>query len=227
MNSHKTKFDPSSFVAEIQAAPRDRVSRGEIFVMDEDVAMRETLSIALQEEGYDVVCFADGAALLSLARERTPVCMFIEVRNPDQCGLDILRKLRAEDYPAPIFIISGHGDIPMAVAAIRYGALDFIEKPFRNSDVVARVKAAMGELSRPHDADVSSKSQALRFPGCEPLTRREQQVLERLAAGVSNKEAARQLGLSARTVEGHRANIMKKVGVKNAAQLFRRVLGER
>jgi FixJ family two-component response regulator len=224
MMSHKIGFDPSGFFAGAQAVP---ASRGEIFVMDEDVAMRESLSIALQEEGYDVVCFADGAALLSLAHERAPVCMFIEVRNPDQSGLDILKKLRAEDYPAPIFIISGHGDIPMAVSAIRHGALDFIEKPFRSSDVVARVKAAMGELSRQHHADVGSKLRALHFPGCEPLTRREQEVLERLAAGVSNKEAARQLGLSARTVEGHRANIMKKVGVRNAAQLFRRVLGER
>ncbi|WP_213741523.1 response regulator [Bradyrhizobium sp. dw_411] len=217
----------SNFLGGTQDVPRDRVSRGEIFVMDEDVAMRETLSIALQEEGYDVVCFADGAALLALARERTPVCMFIEVRNPDQAGLDILKKLRAEDYPAPVFIISGHGDIPMAVAAIRHGALDFIEKPFRSTDVVARLKAAMGELSRWQQAEIRSKSPVLQFPGCEPLTRREQQVLERLAAGVSNKEAARQLGLSARTVEGHRANIMRKVGVKNAAQLFRRILGER
>jgi FixJ family two-component response regulator len=227
MNSHKIGFDPSRFVAEIQAAPRDRASRGVIFVMDEDVAMRETLSIALQEEGYDVVCFADGAALLALARERTPACMLIEVRNPDQAGLELLKKLRAEDYPAPIFIISGHGDIPMAVAAIRHGALDFIEKPFRSSDVVARLKAAMGELSRWQRAETRSKFPALQFPGCEPLTRRERQVLERLAAGVSNKEAARQLGLSSRTIEGHRANIMRKVGVKNAAQLFRRVLGER
>jgi FixJ family two-component response regulator len=135
--------------------------------------------------------------------------------------------LRAEDYPAPIFIISGHGDIPMAVAAIRHGALDFIEKPLRSGDVVARLKAAMGELSRWQQAETRSKFPVLQFPGCEPLTRRERQVLERLAAGVSNKEAARQLGLSARTVEGHRANIMRKVGVKNAAQLFRRVLGER
>jgi FixJ family two-component response regulator len=227
MNSQKIRLDQSSFLGGVQDVPRDRASRGEIFVLDEDVAMRERLSIALQEAGYEVVCFADGAALLSLARERTPVCMFIEVRNPEQSGLDMLKKLRAEDYPAPIFIISGHGDIPMAVSAIRHGALDFIEKPFRSSDVVARVKAAIGELSRWQQAETRSKLPALQFPGCEPLTRREQQVLERLAAGVSNKEAARQLGLSARTVEGHRANIMKKVGVKNAAQLFRRVLGER
>ncbi len=227
MNSQKMKLDQSSFLGDAQDVSRGRASRGEIFVMDEDVAMRETLSIALQDEGYDVVCFADGAALLAVARERTPACMFIEVRNPDQAGLELLKKLRAEDYPAPIFIISGHGDIPMAVSAIRHGALDFIEKPFRSDDVVARLKAAMGELSRWQQAETRSKLPALQFPGCEPLTRREQQVLERLAAGVSNKEAARQLGLSARTVEGHRANIMKKIGVKNAAQLFRRVLGER
>ena len=119
MNSQKIRLDQSSFLGGVQDVSRERASRGEIFVMDEDVAMRESLSIALQEEGYDVVCFADGAALLALARERTPVCMFIEVRNPDQAGLDILKKLRAEDYPAPIFIISGHGDIPMAVSAIR------------------------------------------------------------------------------------------------------------
>ena len=192
--------------------------------MDEDVAMRENLSLALQEEGFDVVCFADGAALLSQARVRTPACMFIEVRNPDQSGLDILRKLRAEDYPAPIFIMSGQADIPMAVDAIRNGALDFIEKPFRSSDIVARVKAAIGESSRHRDADNGSKILLLHLPGCEPLTRREQDVLERLVTGVSNKEAARQLGLSSRTVEGHRANIMRKIGVRNAAELIRRVL---
>ena len=223
MNSHRTRFDPSRFVAEIQAAPRDCASRGEIFVMDEDVAMRETLSIALQEEGYDVVCFADGAALLALAHERTPACMFIEVRNPDQAGLELLKKLRSEDYPAPIFIMSGHGDIPMAVEAIRNGALDFIEKPFRSSDIIARVNAAIGESSPRRKADGRSKILSLHLPGCEPLTRREQDVLEHLATGLSNKEAAHQLGLSSRTVEGHRANIMKKIGVKNATQLIRRV----
>ncbi len=139
--SHKTEFDRSGFFAEAQAAP---ACKGEIFVIDEDAAMREKLSLALQEEGYDVICFADGAALLSVARLRIPACMFIEVRNPEQSGLDILKKLRAEHYPAPIFIISGHGDVRMAVNAIRHGAHDFVEKPFHTSDVVVRVKAAIG-----------------------------------------------------------------------------------
>jgi FixJ family two-component response regulator len=116
-------------MSELDPMPRSAVSRVEIFVMDDDVAMREALSVALQEEGYDVVCFADGAALLSSARARTPACIFIEVRIPGKSGLEILRKLRAEGYPAPIFVMSGQGDIPTAVDAIRSGALDFIEKP--------------------------------------------------------------------------------------------------
>jgi FixJ family two-component response regulator len=206
--------------------PQDAVFRAEIFVMDDDAAMRETLSIALREEGYDVICFADGAALLSLARTRIPACIFLEVRIPGKSGLDILKKLRAEGYPAPIFIISAQGDIPMAVDAIRNGALDFIEKPFCSSEIIALVKAAIGTLSQPHNGDGGSKISSLHLPGRQPLTRREREVLARLAVGASNKEAGRQLGVSSRTIEGHRANIMKKFGVRNAAELIRRVLGE-
>jgi FixJ family two-component response regulator len=205
---------------------RNGASKGEIFVMDDDAAVRETLSRALQEEGYDVICFADGAALLSLARNRIPACIFLEVRLPGKSGLDILRQLRAKDYPAPIFIVSGQGDIPMAVDAIRNGALDFIEKPCRSSEIIARVKAAVGGLSQFHRSDDSSNVCSLHLPGREPLTRREREVLARLAVGASNKEAAQQLGLSPRTIEGHRSNIMKKIGVRNAAELIHRVLSE-
>jgi FixJ family two-component response regulator len=205
---------------------RNGASKGEIFVMDDDAAVRETLSLALQEEGYDVICFADGAALLSLARNRIPACIFLEVRLPGKSGLDILRQLRAKDYPAPIFIVSGQGDIPMAVDAIRNGALDFIEKPCRSSEIIARVKAAIGSLSQFHRSDDSSNVCSLHLPGREPLTRREREVLARLAVGASNKEAAQQLGLSPRTIEGHRSNIMKKIGVRNAAELIHRVLSE-
>jgi len=205
---------------------RNGASKGEIFVMDDDAAVRETLSLALQEEGYDVICFADGAALLSLARNRIPACIFLEVRLPGKSGLDILKQLRAKDYPAPIFIVSGQGDIPMAVDAIRNGALDFIEKPCRSSEIIARVKAAVGGLSQFHRSDDNSNVCSLHLPGCEPLTRREREVLARLAVGASNKEAAQQLGLSPRTIEGHRSNIMKKIGVRNAAELIHRVLSK-
>jgi FixJ family two-component response regulator len=207
--------------------PQNATARGEIFVLDDDAAMRETLTIALQEDGYDVICFVDGAALLSLARTRIPACIFLEVRIPGKSGLEILKTLHAENYPAPVFVISGQGDIPMAVDAIRNGALDFIEKPHRSSEIVARVKAAIGTLSRQlPNRNSSPKIPILHLPGREPLTRRERDVLAQLADGASNKQAGRQLGLSPRTIEGHRAKIMKKVGVRNLAELVRRVLSE-
>src|ERR1700744_4362935 len=124
-------------------------TRGEVFVVDDDPAVRETLSIVLSASGYQVICFADGAALLAVARTRSPACILLDVHIPGKSGLDILKELHAEDYPAPIFMISGHGDIAMAVSAIRGGALDFIEKPFRGSEIVARLEEAIGAYARP------------------------------------------------------------------------------
>lgn len=203
--------------------PQNAASKGEIFVIDDEEETRGILSMILQDEGYDVVCFADGAAFLSLARTRVPVCVFLEVRIPDKIGLDILKKLRSENYPAPIFMISGQGNISMAVDAIKIGAIDFIEKPFRSSEISARVKA-IDALSHAGNGDQTSKTFLPYLQGREPLTRREREVLEQITAGASNKEAGRQLGISPRTIEDHRANIMKKVGVKNAAELIRRIL---
>jgi FixJ family two-component response regulator len=205
--------------------PQNAASKGEIFVFDDEAETRESLSMVLREEGYEVICFADGAALLSLARARVPACVFLEVRIPDKFGLDILKTLRSENYPAPIFMISGQGDISMAVEAIKSGAIDFIEKPFRSSEIIARVKA-IDTLSRVGGGKRYPKTFLPYVQGREPLTRRERQVLEQIAAGASNKEAGRQLGISPRTIEDHRTNIMKKVGVKNAAELIRRVLSD-
>jgi FixJ family two-component response regulator len=204
----------------------DTDSRGEVLVMGDDVAIREALTSVLQDEGYDVVCFADAAALLSSARACIPACIFIEVHAPGTSGLDILRKLRAAEYPAPVFIVSAQADIPMAVDAIKSGASDFIEKPFCRSEIVARVRAAGDRPSRPQGDGSTRKFSALQVPGRAPLTRREQEVLARLAAGASNKEAAQELGLSSRTIEGYRASIMKKVGAKNAVELIRRIFNE-
>src|ERR1700759_4871747 len=114
-------------------------SLGEIFVVDDDPAVRDTLSMVLSAGGYEVICFADGAALLSVARSRRPAAILLDVHTPGKSGLDILRELHGEDYPAPIFMISGQGDIAMAGAAIKNGAIDFIEKPFRGSEIVARL----------------------------------------------------------------------------------------
>jgi FixJ family two-component response regulator len=199
-------------------------TRGEIFVVDDDPAVRETLSMVLSMGGYRVICFADGAALLAMARTRAPACILLDVHIPGKSGLDILKELRGEDYPAPIFMISGQGDISMAVSAIKNGALDFIEKPFRGSEIVARLNEAIGAYARRQVESNPLKATSLHFPGREPLTRREREVLGQFAAGASNKEAGRQLGISPRTIEDHRANIMKKLGARNAADLIRIVL---
>src|ERR1700716_3782340 len=139
-------------------------SRGEIFVVDDDPAVRETLSMVLSAGGYEVICFAAGAALLWEARNRPPACMLLDVHIPGKSGLDILRELHGEDYPAPIFMISGQGDIAMAVNAIKGGALDFIEKPFRGSEIVARLDEAIGAYARRHAEDSASKIASLHFP---------------------------------------------------------------
>jgi FixJ family two-component response regulator len=198
-------------------------TRGEIFVVDDDPAIRNTLNLVLSGAGYDVVCFADGAALLGVARSRTPAAILLDVHIPGKSGLDILRELRGEDYPAPIFMISGQGDIAMAVSAIKNGAIDFIEKPFRGNEIVVRVGEAVEAYAR-RQKESGSGVASLHFPGREPLTRREREVLQQFTAGASNKEAGRTLGISPRTIEDHRANIMKKLGARNAADLVRIVM---
>jgi FixJ family two-component response regulator len=205
--------------------PRDDVL-GEIYVVDDDPAVRATLATVFGAAGYSVTGFGEGASLLAAARKITPLCIILDVNIPGRSGLDILKELNAKDYPAPIFIMSGQGDIAMAVDAIRNGALDFIEKPFRGRDVVARVKMAV-ETRRhlsggPKTLDVIPGQ----FPGREPLTAREREVLGEIVIGASNKEAGRKLGISPRTIEVHRARIMEKLGARNVADLIRIVMSE-
>jgi len=198
----------------------------EIIIVDDDPAVRDALSVVFSLEGFHVTSFGDGQSLLAAARARTPSCIILDVHMPGRSGLDILRELNAQDYAAPIFIISGQGDIPMAVDAIKNGALDFIEKPFRGSDVVGRVEAAIEARERRREAGSRSDVLGLAFQGRESLTPREREVLAQIAAGASNKEAGRQLGISPRTIEVHRARIMEKLGAKNAADLVRIVMSE-
>ncbi len=195
----------------------------DILVVDDDPAIRRVLTLVFSGAGYNVICFADGASLLNHAKAETPACIILDVHIPGQSGLDILRHLNAQDYPAPIFIMSGRGDIAMAVDAIRNGALDFIEKPFRGSSVLERVEQAIAAFTH-RTADGEAASGSFHFPGREPLSRREQDVLALIVKGLSNKEAGRQLGISPRTIEDHRARIMEKLGARNAADLIRMAL---
>ena len=192
-----------------------------IFVVDDDPSVCAALSIVLRGEGYQVTSFVEGEAFLDAARARTPGCVLLDMQLPGCSGLDVLRRLNAQHYPAPVLVISGHGDIPTAIDAIRNGALDFIEKPFDAVQVAARVRAAIvaWHNNRSDDGLITRD-----FPGRERLTAREHDVLERIAHGASNKEAGRQLGISPRTVEVHRARIMEKLNAKNAADLMRIVL---
>ena len=192
----------------------------EIFVIDDDAAIRQVLTTVFTAAGYQVLCFADGAALLATAKTRIPACILLDVHIPGKSGLDILNELNAQDYPAPVLIISGQGDIPMAVGAIKGGAYDFVQKPFRGSEVVAKVKDAIDAFVR-NQAEANPVIASLNFPGREPLTRREREVLTHLIAGSSNKEVARQLGIGSRTVEFHRARLMEKLGARNIADLVR------
>jgi two-component system response regulator FixJ len=196
-------------------------SADEIFIVDDEPAVLDALATVLRLGGFEVACFDDGRFFLDAARARTPACIFLDVHLPGQSGLDILKELNAQSYSAPVFIISGQGDIPMAVEAIRNGAHDFIEKPFDAGDVLARVKEALAASAQRQD---HAADPVANFPGHEQLTLRERDVLGLIATGASNKEAGRRLGISPRTVEVHRARVMEKLGAKNAADLVRIIM---
>jgi FixJ family two-component response regulator len=199
---------------------------GEIFVVDDDAAIRDMLTMLFTRQGFKVAGFADGASLMAAIRTQSPACILLDVQIPGKSGLDILKELNARNHPAPVIIISGKGDIAMAVDAIKSGALDFIEKPFRGSDVVTRVEEAIAADAKRRAPGRGEEKLPFYFPGREPLTAREQDVLGQLVEGATNKEAGQQLGISYRTIEIHRARIMEKLGAKNAADLMRIVLSE-
>jgi FixJ family two-component response regulator len=195
-----------------------------IYIVDDDPAVRDALSVVFELEGYSVFGYETGDAFLEAVKARQPACVFLDVHMPGRSGLDILKTLNADHYPAPIFIISGQGDIPMAVTAIKYGAFDFIEKPFDADQIIRRVQEALDAQARRSTEDPKAGAVAHDFPGRELLTPREIEVLGQITAGASNKEAGRHLGISPRTIEVHRARIMEKLGARNAADLVRIVL---
>lgn len=193
-----------------------------IHIVDDDPAVLDALSIVFDSEGYSVMAHECGDAFLEVA-EQSPACVLLDVHMPGRSGIEILNTLQAKNYPAPVIIISGQGDIPMAVSAIKRGAFDFIEKPFDANSLLNKVKRALERFGS--DAEPEADASAP-FAGEELLTPREREVLRQIASGASNKEAGQRLGISPRTVEVHRARIMDKLGARNAADLVRIVFSK-
>jgi len=192
-----------------------------IHIVDDDPAIRDALSVVFDMEGFGVDTFETGDAFLGAVGATAPDCVILDVHMPGQSGIEILRRLHKDGFQAPVFVISGQGDIPMAVEAIKQGAHDFIEKPFDADTVVTRVRDAIDAVKKAADEPAAMADD---FPGADTLTPREREVLREITAGASNKEAGRALGISPRTIEVHRARIMEKLGARNAADLVRIVL---
>jgi FixJ family two-component response regulator len=196
---------------------------GDLYIVDDDASTRDALSVIFTLAGYRVKSFADGESFLAVARHRPPVCVMLDVHMPRRSGIDILKALNARTYRAPVFIVSGDGDVALAVQAIKNGAHDYILKPFDPQDIIARVRKTVAGRAR-QLAENRARGLAGNFPGRALLTPRECEVLAAVTAGSSNKEIGRRLGISPRTVEVHRARIMEKLGARNAADLVRIVL---
>jgi two-component system, LuxR family, response regulator FixJ len=197
-----------------------RETEGEVFIVDDDPMVRDVLSEVFAQAGYRAISFVDGASFVAAARERIPACVILDIYMPGRSGLEILKDIDASNYPAPIFVASGRGDIPSAVEAIKNGAFDFIEKRLDAETLVARVRDAIDARQNGNGAETLSST----FPGSELLTRREHEVLALIVASATNKEAALKLGISQRTVEIHRAHVMHKLGAKNSVDLARKVI---
>jgi two-component system, LuxR family, response regulator FixJ len=199
------------------------ISSNEIFIVDDDATTCDALSMAFAIEGYHVTRFRDGSSFIASARTRAPACVLLDLYMLPKSGLDILKELDAWNYPAPIFIMSGGGNIQTAVEAIKCGACDFLEKQIGADAMVARVRQTIDGWS-PRWNRESREPTSQSFAPCGRLTQRERDVLNQVVAAASSKEAARNLGISRRTVEIHRLHIMKKLGAKNAVDLVRMVL---
>lgn len=197
-----------------------------VCIVDDDAAVCDALALAFAIDGITCQSFHDGASFLRHCAALAPLCVLLDVDMPGMDGLAVLSELKRRRFRAPVIMVSGRSDIPLAVEAVRRGAIDFLEKPFAGMSLVRDVLKRIDE-SRHAASSEAGRVAALDFaavPGGDALTPRECEVLRAIAAGASNKEAGRLLGISPRTVEVHRAKIMDKLGAKNAADLVRIVL---
>ena len=187
-----------------------------VFIVDDDEVVRNTIGQLIESVHLKAKRFASGQNFLDSYDPAQPGCLVLDVRMPGMSGIQLQSKLREKDIHIPIIFITGHGDVPMAVRAVKNGAVDFIEKPFRNQALLDQIQEALARDTQ------LRKKQSFQKAGKDKLgllTKRERQVLDLVKDGKSNKVIANTLGVSQRTVEGHRANIMEKLEVQSVAEL--------
>jgi FixJ family two-component response regulator len=197
--------------------------KGTVYVVDDDEAVRDSLQWLLEGKGYRVRCFDSAESFLSRYDPREVACLIVDIRMGGMTGLELQSRLLETRSPLPIVFITGHGDVPMAVDTMKKGAMDFIQKPFNEEQLVGLVERMLDHAKDTFaDYQLSVNRDAL----LSKLTLRESQVLERIVAGRLNKQIADDLGISIKTVEAHRANIMEKLSANTVADLLKIALGQ-
>jgi two-component system response regulator FixJ len=192
-----------------------------VFVVDDDKAVRESLRWLLESVNLRVETFANADAFLERYVDPAPGCLVVDVRLPGMSGLDLQQVLRQRDVRVPVIVITGHGDVPVAVRAMKAGAIDFIEKPFSDQTLLDRVRFAM-DLDANQRRDRMEELEVRRR--VDRLSSREREVMEQVVEGKLNKEIAEELGLSPKTIEVHRAHVMDKMEADSVAMLVRMVM---
>ncbi|ADE14593.1 response regulator receiver [Nitrosococcus halophilus Nc 4] len=195
-----------------------------IYIVDDDDAMRKSLALLLKGEGFNVKTYASAQAFLESEESPFTGCILLDVRMPGMDGFELQELLPQRGIHLPVIMITGHADVPMAVQAMKSGAEDFIEKPFRAQALLDRIHKALSEGN--HQGQFQDPQREF-LTQLESLTKRERQVFELLAEGKMNKHIAAELSISIRTVEAHRAKVMEKLKAKSLADLIRLAILER
>jgi two-component system, LuxR family, response regulator FixJ len=193
-------------------------AEGCVYVVDDDEAVRDGLSGLLDAGGYTCRTFSAAQEFLQAAPTLRPGCVIVDIRMPAMDGLELQRRLAAQGLSFPLIVITGHGDVALAVRAMKAGAVDFIEKPFGAKMILESTKNAMSHVAEPQEANALEVTAKARV---ESLSRREREVLQGLLAGLANKSIAYDLGLSPRTVEVHRGRLMQKMRARSLSELVR------
>ena len=189
-----------------------------ISVVDDDEAVRDSLDVLLRAAGHSTRLFACAKDFLEIARIQRAGCVLLDVRLPDGDGIEVLDQLVQSGFAPPVIIITGHGDVPMAVKAMRLGALDFVEKPLDPDALLDSVDHALAAYRQQRQCEAQAREARAQL---SRLTPRETDIMRKLVIGQPNKVIASELGLSPRTVEIHRARVMEKTGAKSLSHLVR------